>query len=263
MPSRHDLGVPHDTRFSRRTLLRLLGIGAGGALAVSCSKGERDADVPGDGPSDTERDPSGQQEPIEPSGDGPTPGADYASSGFEPAAGDTDAQIQCEPTTSDVLGPYHEPGAPSRAQIAAADEPGERLRVTGAVYGPDCRTPVAGVMLDVWQADVDGNYHAASETGYRLRGKVMTDAEGRYELDTIMPGRYALADGPRPAHIHFQVVEANHATLTTQLYFEGDPFLAPNDACGSGCNSDELGRIVAVEGSAPLRATFDIVLAAV
>jgi len=47
--------------------------------------------------------------------------------------------------------------------------------------------PVAGVILDFWQADAEGQY---DNTGYILRGHDFTDAAGRYQLDTIMPGLY-------------------------------------------------------------------------
>ncbi len=50
--------------------------------------------------------------------------------------------------------------------------------------------------------------------------------------------------GFRPAHIHFKVSHPDYETLTTQLYFEGDPYLGQNDACGRGCNSDDLRRII-------------------
>ena len=49
----------------------------------------------------------------------------------------------------------------------------------------DCK-PVQGAVLDVWQADANGNYDNKS---YNLRGKIVTDKAGKYVLDTIYPGR--------------------------------------------------------------------------
>ena len=66
---------------------------------------------------------------------------------------------------------------------------------------------------------------------------MLTDQQGNYEFETIMPGRYAIppnlpglekyAGVMRPAHIHFRVSEILHVPLTTQLYFKGDPKYRP------------------------------------
>ena len=161
----------------------------------------------------------------------------------------------CAPTESDYLGPMYAPGAPRRSVLAGPNEPGDRLRIRGTVFGPDCRTPLPKTLLDVWQADARGNYHDAGEQ-YRLRGQILTDARGRYELDTVRPGGY----GGRPAHIHVTVSAPGHEALTTQIYFKGDPVL-DHDSCGRGCNSDDPHRIIALGRQAgALAGSFDIVL---
>ena len=163
----------------------------------------------------------------------------------------------CEPTESDFLGPMYAPGAPRRSVLAGPREPGERLRIRGTVFGPDCRTPVSRALLDVWQADAAGRYHDESES-YRLRGQILTDARGGYQIDTIRPGGY----GGRPAHIHLTVSAPGHESLTTQLYFRGDPVLN-HDSCGPACNSDDPHRIVALSRApSGSEGTFDLVLKA-
>jgi catechol 1,2-dioxygenase len=160
----------------------------------------------------------------------------------------------CKPTQSDFQGPMYTPGAPRRVLIAAVSEPGERLRVRGSVSGPDCR-PLPKALLDVWQADAQGNYHGADES-YRLRGQVLANERGEYEFYTIKPGAY----GGRPAHIHFTVTAPGHAPVTTQLYFRGDPAL-DHDSCGPGCHSDDPHRIIELSKQARgLLGTFDVVL---
>jgi catechol 1,2-dioxygenase len=180
-----------------------------------------------------------------------TGGAADASTGAADAdVGAPDADpLACEPTTDDALGPFFEDGAPMRVKIASDAEPGERLVVTGTIVEDDCITPVAGALLDVWQADEDGVYHDAGKQ-YRLRGQLMTDAAGAFRVESIRPGAYELSPGVmRPAHLHFIISKPGFATITTQLYFAGDPFLPPNDGCTT-CGSDDPDRIIALAGDA-------------
>lgn len=183
---------------------------------------------------------------------------------FSLLAGRVSAQSRtpCSPTEDDVQGPFYIPGAPSRRTLAGSKEPGDRIVVRGTVLGPDCRTPLAGALLDVWQADAAGRYHGEKEE-YRLRGQIRTDARGQYEFETVRPGNYDLGNGLRPAHIHFTVTHPAHQPVTTQLYFRGDPHLAPNDACGQECHSDDPDRIVELAPEKGLLAArFDVRLAA-
>ncbi len=149
---------------------------------------------------------------------------------------------QCLPTSSDILGPFYRAGAPARAKLTDPGEVGEVLVVSGTVYGPDCRTPLPGALLDVWQADHAGHYdikepaNLTDRTQFRLRGRLLTDAQGHYEIETITPGRYPVPPGlpgleqyagrTRPAHVHFIVMHPLYGPLTTQLYFRGDPDLS-------------------------------------
>jgi catechol 1,2-dioxygenase len=149
---------------------------------------------------------------------------------------------QCLPTSPDVLGPFYRAGAPARAKLTDPGEAGEVLVLSGTVYAPDCRTPLPGALLDVWQADHAGQYDIKEPAGltdrtpFRLRGRLLTDTQGRYEIETIVPGRYPIPPGlpgleqyagrTRPAHVHFTVMHPLFGPLTTQLYFKGDPNLS-------------------------------------
>jgi catechol 1,2-dioxygenase len=175
----------------------------------------------------------------------------------------------CRATTRDAKGPYWLANAPVRAQsLAAPNEPGVRLSVEGKLVGPDCRTPLAGYALDVWQADAEGNYHSGTSDAFRLRGKIRTDAMGRYRFETVLPGRYADAAGTRPAHLHVSfLTPGGNILLTSQLYFEGDPFLGPEDYCTrqGTCNSADPNRHLQLTdglvGTQPGKlTTFDAVL---
>ena len=117
-------------------------------------------------------------------------------------------------TPSQTEGPYFKPSSPERVSLLEPEMRGRRLIVTGAVLSPDCK-PVPRALLDFWQADAGGRYDNA---GFRLRGHQLTDAEGRYRLETILPGVYP----GRTRHIHVKVQAPNGRPLTTQLYFPGE-----------------------------------------
>ncbi|MDX1746775.1 MAG: hypothetical protein R3324_12615 [Halobacteriales archaeon] len=257
----------------RRNFLKWIGIAPAGSILFLQACGSAEGGLKGDvGPSadgGTGR-PDGSSTNTD-AGiyDGSTTDGGLSDSGSSDAGGTdsggdvgepADAAQTCEPTGEDVEGPFHLEGAPNRTVLADSDEPGDRIVVQGTVYGPDCMTPVAGANLDVWHADTNGNYDN-STTEYRLRGQMTTDENGRYEFETIMPGRYPLGNSTRPAHIHFIVSRPGYIPLTTQMYFEGDPFLKPNDPCGAGCNSGDPTLIVPFsETNGVMQGTFDIVL---
>jgi protocatechuate 3,4-dioxygenase beta subunit len=129
-----------------------------------------------------------------------------------PACGDADDFAE---TMAQTEGPYFTPNSPERADLLEPGMPGTKLVVTGYVYSTDCQ-PVANALLDFWQCDDAGVY---DNTGYTLRGHQYTDAEGRYELTTIMPGIYT----GRTRHIHVKVQEPDQPVLTSQLYFPDVP----------------------------------------
>jgi len=98
---------------------------------------------------------------------------------------------------------------------------GTKLTVTGYVYDTNCK-PVANAWLDFWQADANGNY---DNSGYTLRGQQYTDANGRFQLTTVVPGLYP----GRTEHIHVKVQAPNGQAITSQLFFPG---VTQNDSDG-------------------------------
>jgi protocatechuate 3,4-dioxygenase beta subunit len=115
--------------------------------------------------------------------------------------------FKCTPTENNIEGPYYKAGAPA---WLAPNVPGEKLTVSGKAVDQNCN-PVPGAVLDFWQADSAGAYDSE---GYRLRGEITAGQDGRYQLDTIVPGKYE----PRPRHIHAKVWVNDSELLTTQLY---------------------------------------------
>jgi catechol 1,2-dioxygenase len=136
---------------------------------------------------------------------------------------------QCEETADNPLGPYYRAGAPVTSLLDNPKGTGEALRISGVVFGSDCATPLGGALVEVWQADHDGDYdNQNGDPGpsvWWLRASVVADACGRYAYDTIKPGRYLNGAQYRPSHIHYRVTHPSVAgQFVTQLYFEGDPF---------------------------------------
>ena len=127
---------------------------------------------------------------------------------------------QCRVTPRDALGPFYKSNALSQAELCASGSGGgEKLSVSGRVVGaPEC-APLAGALVEVWQADARGDYTQVGakqdDAGCLLRASLKTDAEGRYSFRTVLPGEYP----GRPRHIHYRVSAKGYATLVTQLYF--------------------------------------------
>src|SRR5688572_7210404 len=183
------------------------------------------------------------------------------------------AAQDCRRTEQEILGPFYRFGAPFQTKLVGLDEPGERLILTGTVYSSDCLTALPNTLIEVWQANNAGLYDTdkpgnfTEHTTFRLRGMMLTDQQGKYELETIVPGRYPVppnlpglekyAGVTRPAHIHFRISESLHVPLTTQLYFKGDPFIAKDPWAR---HKPSLAIDLKREGKYS-RGTFDIVLA--
>ena len=119
-----------------------------------------------------------------------------------------------DPTIEQTEGPFFTPRSPRRTSLLEAGIGGTVLALTGQVLTRSCR-PIAGALLDFWQADDNGAY---DNSGFRLRGHQFTGADGAFALETVVPGLYP----GRTRHIHVKVQAPNRPILTTQLYFPGE-----------------------------------------
>lgn len=121
---------------------------------------------------------------------------------------------ELKPTPTEIEGPYFRLGAPMRSNLL---EPGDKpeLVLSGRVLTTRGK-PIPNAIVNVWSSDAAGNYDML---GHRYHGYVVTDAEGRYEFTTIVPGCYF----PRDAkHLHVKV-QGLSSPITTQLYIDGEP----------------------------------------
>jgi protocatechuate 3,4-dioxygenase beta subunit len=116
---------------------------------------------------------------------------------------------------------------PWSGTIADPSEPGERLVLTGTVFGSDGR-PREGVTVHAYHTDARGLYRRKPWGRPRLRGWARTDAQGRYEFHTVKPGPYPLRRNP--AHVHMTIaVPGRVEWWIPELRFTGDPFLGRED----------------------------------
>ena len=152
-----------------------------------------------------------------------------------------EAPIAIPTTASELTGPSSAAVLGARAQhdltrVHAGEPLGERIIVTGRVIDENAR-PVANTLVEIWQCNAAGRYlhdgdrhDAPLDPNFTGNGRVLTDADGRYQFVTIKPGAYPWRNHHnawRPAHIHFALLGPSFGTrLVTQMYFPGDPLLA-------------------------------------
>jgi hydroxyquinol 1,2-dioxygenase len=189
-------------------------------------------------------------------------------------------------TESTVLGPFHMVESPARELGDSIDlvATGQPCVVSGQVRSLGGR-PLAGALVDVWQADDHGFYDVqqpGTQPAGNGRGLFTCDGDGRFWFRTVTPSPYPIpSDGPvgglleatgrhpfRPAHIHLIVAADGHQPLTTHVFVAGSPYL-DSDAVFAVKQSlvrdftevDDPGEAAAYGVDAPFRhASFDVVL---
>ena len=143
---------------------------------------------------------------------------------------------------STVMGPFYWENAPDLplGTDLSAGVKGEPTFYSGRVLSVDGQ-PLANALLDIWSGDGEGNYdmQIPGETQMKARGRIRTDAEGRYWFRSIKPTFYPVpTDGPvgvmlrkmgrhpfRPGHIHMIVSAEGYAPVTTHLFVADSQYL--------------------------------------
>jgi hydroxyquinol 1,2-dioxygenase len=151
---------------------------------------------------------------------------------------------------STVLGPFYWEGAPDvpLGSNLAEGVTGEPAFYSGRVLSADGR-PLENALLDIWSGNGEGDYdmQIPGETGMKARGRIRTDAEGRYWFRSIKPTFYPVpTDGPvgvmlrkmgrhpfRPGHIHMIVSAEGHLPVTTHLFVAGSQYLDSDAVFGT------------------------------
>ncbi len=145
-------------------------------------------------------------------------------------------------TDTSNLGPFYTPDSPMLefGGDLIGDNEGEPMVMSGRVVDQD-GAPVAGALLDFWQTAANGLYSNLDpdQSDHNLRGRMLTDGDGRYAFTTVKPVSYKVPeDGPggemleaigrhpwRPAHIHVIVRADGHRPLTTEIFVEDDRYI--------------------------------------
>ncbi len=156
--------------------------------------------------------------------------------------------LATEPT---ILGPFYVPDSPERAfgETMVEYEDGGEVAIFRGVVTDTAGNPLEGVLLDVWQNAATGFYAVQQpdeQPATNLRGRYLTDGEGRYEIRTVRPVPYPIpADGPvgrllhdtgrhewRAAHIHVKASKEGYEPVTSHVFDRASQYLDSDTVFG-------------------------------
>jgi protocatechuate 3,4-dioxygenase beta subunit len=110
-------------------------------------------------------------------------------------------------------------------RIAPASEPGIPFTVRAVVLDAAGK-PAPGVEVFAYQTDQHGIYAAPGAADpWRLKGWAVTDAQGRFEFQTIRPAAYP--SNTVPGHVHLTFKAACCGRQVTEVMFDDDPLVTP------------------------------------
>ncbi|GAB3636306.1 hypothetical protein GCM10027422_18960 [Hymenobacter arcticus] len=139
--------------------------------------------------------------------------------------GTTTSSCAVAPTETEGPFPTHVPSSYVRADITDG-KAGYALTATLTITNSTAScAPLAGVLVDIWHCDAEGNYSEYGGSGMQstnytavhfLRGRQTTDAQGQVTFKSVFPGWYS----GRATHIHVHVYSATGTSLkVTQIAF--------------------------------------------
>jgi protocatechuate 3,4-dioxygenase beta subunit len=139
---------------------------------------------------------------------------------------------------------------------------GQLMTLSGRITDEDGR-PLAGAVIEIWQANACGKYvhkldryNAPLDPNFIGQGRMVTDAEGAFNVITIKPGCYPVleSDWWRAPHIHFSIFGPSWMNrYVTQIFFPGEP-LNQTDLLLNGVADEEARDRLILKSSEPVGA---------
>ena len=158
-------------------------------------------------------------------------------------------------TQAMALGPFYPVVKPLETDADLTRLAGHAGRAKGDVIDLRGRVldrhgnPVAGAVLELWQANAAGRYahrgdthNAALDPDFQGYGQQVTDSQGHYRFLTIKPGAYPAGDYMRAKHIHFDV-RGKWDRLVTQMYFRGDSLLGQDKTLATDVGTSDVTKM--------------------
>lgn len=109
-------------------------------------------------------------------------------------------------------------------RLATTDAHGSRVTIEGSMFDGE-GMPVPDALIEIWQADGEGRYHREGDgASFRGFGRVELDADGRFAIETVKPGRVpAPGGGLQAPHIALGIfAKGLNRRLYTRLYFDDE-----------------------------------------
>ena len=157
-------------------------------------------------------------------------------------------EVKDNESESCVLGPFYRenpPVLPNGASTVLKEFDGQQTLFFEGIVRDTDGNPIEGVMVDVWEDAPNGLYenHDPEQPEFNLRGRFMTDENGRYAFIGLRPTDYPIPDNEtagellrymghhpmRPGHMHFLLAKDGFRTLISQVYDSTSEYLA-NDS---------------------------------
>ena len=162
-------------------------------------------------------------------------------------------------TPFQTVGPFFALLVPEQGRLTLAtdDTPGRRIVLEGAVRDGAGR-PVPDALVEIWQANAAGlcNHPEDPRTdgpdpAFDGFGRVRTDADGRFRVETIKPGPVPGPAGrPQAPHLVVGLFARGLLTrLVTRIYFDDEPSNA-RDPILAQVAPDRRPTLVAAHGGA-------------
>ena len=142
-------------------------------------------------------------------------------------------ELKLVPTPGQTIGPFYGYALPYEKGHELVNQASpDSVRLHGVVYDGD-GTPIPDSMLEIWQADQDGNVPANDGSllrdGYTFTGwgRVAVDNVGHYTFTTVNPG--ATEDGKAPFIMLTVFARGLLNRLFTRIYLPEDTEALAND----------------------------------